>query len=324
MWKMLVLLCFRKNGYYLKITNNRFFFMPILSVIIPVYNAENTLRTCVDSILSQEFKDFELLLVDDGSKDLSPTICDDYARQDARVKVYHKENGGVSSARNLGLDKAKGKWISFVDSDDYVTGDFLEGISKAHEDFLLKEFCHLQKGEIVDNIIAEEINQYSSMRMFFCHCANHVLRGPCAKFYKKSLINGLRFRQEMTVGEDFDFVMRYLNKCDTFRCMPGGKYVIRVSEQQVQEKYGVTVAYAAQSLVFLQESFELLVQKWGVNRSVFYPSIAHFKLISKSDWTSDKSKWYSNPQIKSLYEYVWTDLSVKQKLRLMIARLLKR
>ncbi len=99
--------------------------MCCISVIVPVYNSEKTLARCVDSILSQTFSDFELLLVDDGSIDLSGKICDDYALKDNRVHVFHKRNGGVSSARNVGLDNASGKWITFCDSDDYVNDNWL-------------------------------------------------------------------------------------------------------------------------------------------------------------------------------------------------------
>ena len=91
---------------------------PKISCIVPVYNVEKYLRRCVDSILNQTFTDFELILVDDGSPDNSPAICYEYAVKDSRIKVIHKVNGGVSSARNVGLDVAKGEWICFVDSDD--------------------------------------------------------------------------------------------------------------------------------------------------------------------------------------------------------------
>ena len=99
---------------------------PKISVIVPVYNVEKYLPRCIDSILSQTFKDFELLLIDDGSPDNCGKICDEYAAKDRRVRVFHKPNGGVSSARNLGLDKACGEWITFIDSDDYVAVDYLE------------------------------------------------------------------------------------------------------------------------------------------------------------------------------------------------------
>ena len=101
---------------------------PKISVIVPVYNVEKYLRRCIDSILSQTFSDFELLLIDDGSKDKSGEICDEYAAKDARVRVFHKENGGVSSARNLGLDNAKGDWITFSDSDDELLPDAFEAV----------------------------------------------------------------------------------------------------------------------------------------------------------------------------------------------------
>ena len=100
--------------------------IPKISVIIPVYNTEKFLHRCIDSILTQTYTDFELLLIDDGSKDSSGSICDEYAEKDSRVRVFHKENGGVSSARNLGLDNAWGEWITFVDSDDYIEENFLK------------------------------------------------------------------------------------------------------------------------------------------------------------------------------------------------------
>lgn len=99
---------------------------PKVTIIVPVYNVEKYLTCCIGSILSQSFKDFELLLIDDGSSDLSGEICDDYVEKDARIRVFHKENGGVSSARNLGLENAQGEWICFIDSDDWVEVDFLK------------------------------------------------------------------------------------------------------------------------------------------------------------------------------------------------------
>ena len=91
-----------------------------VSIIVPVYNIENYIRVCVESILAQTYESFELILVDDGSKDNSGILCDEYAAIDSRVKVIHKENGGVSSARNTGLQQAKGKWIMYVDGDDWI------------------------------------------------------------------------------------------------------------------------------------------------------------------------------------------------------------
>ncbi|MCM1292335.1 MAG: glycosyltransferase [Bacteroides sp.] len=99
---------------------------PRISIIVPVYNVERYLRECVDSILCQTMADFELIMVDDGSSDSSPAICDEYAARDPRVRVIHQANAGVSAARNAGLDAARGEWISFVDADDWIEPEMLE------------------------------------------------------------------------------------------------------------------------------------------------------------------------------------------------------
>lgn len=103
---------------------------PEISVIVPVYKVEKDLNKCIDSILLQTFKDFELILVDDGSPDKCGEICDKYEYEDNRIKVIHKENGGVSSARNAGIDIARGKYINFVDSDDWIERESLEVLYK--------------------------------------------------------------------------------------------------------------------------------------------------------------------------------------------------
>lgn len=108
---------------------------PKISVIVPVYNVEKYLRRCIDSILAQTFSDFELLLIDDGSKDRSGDICDEYALKDQRIKVFHNSNQGASAARNFGLSKAKGEYVSFIDSDDWMEStyyeDFLERMTSS-------------------------------------------------------------------------------------------------------------------------------------------------------------------------------------------------
>ena len=114
---------------------------PTISIIVPVYNSEKYLDACIDSILSQSFRDFELILVDDGSKDSSAQICDEYASQDTRVRVIHKANGGVSAARNDGLDIAKGEYITFIDSDDWVERESLSTISN-YRDYDIVFFSH--------------------------------------------------------------------------------------------------------------------------------------------------------------------------------------
>ena len=104
---------------------------PLLSIIVPVYKVENYLPKCIDSILAQTFTDFELILVEDGSPDDCPALCDATAEKDARVRVIHQKNGGLSAARNAGLDAARGAWIGFVDSDDYIAPEMYEVLYQA-------------------------------------------------------------------------------------------------------------------------------------------------------------------------------------------------
>lgn len=114
---------------------------PLLSVIVPVYNVEAYLNRCVDSILNQTYRNLEVILVDDGTRDSSDVICDAYAEQDSRVRVIHKKNGGLSSARNAGLDVCQGEYIAFVDSDDWIESDACENMLKTAQELDVKLVC---------------------------------------------------------------------------------------------------------------------------------------------------------------------------------------
>lgn len=128
--------------------------MERISVIVPVYNVEKYLDKCVQSILNQTYENIELVLIDDGSTDGSSKICDKYGKIDSRVKVIHKENGGLSSARNRGIDEAVGKFITFIDSDDYIHHQMLEilyeGIIKNKSDISICEYRRFDENETIE------------------------------------------------------------------------------------------------------------------------------------------------------------------------------
>ena len=297
----------------------------LLSVIVPVYNAEKTLRQCVDSILGQDYRNFELLLIDDGSKDSSPEICDDYSQKDNRVKVFHKPNGGVSSARNQGISKAKGEWLTFIDADDYITDGYFDGVAEQNEDVLIKGYQKFDYSGIVAGKEAEDLLKISDFSDFLSqYLTDSLLRGPVFKFYKRSLIGDLRFLTDMKIGEDAWFVFNYLAKCKSFAVLPKGEYMVRLAEEPDEVKYAVTVDYAVRSLQYLKDAYDGLVQTHHISRGIFLSYIGYFKRISQADWQQDKAKWYDNPDVKALYDYVWPALSFKQKARLTIARALKR
>lgn len=178
---------------------------PMISIIVPVYNTEKYLRRCIDSVLAQTYKDFELLLIDDGSTDTSGAICDEYAEKDGRIRVFHKENGGVSSARNLGLDNAKGEWITFVDSDDYIEENFLKSFEgKLDADLVVGNTVLItyQTGKrMKHNGIPSGC--YKDVRsVLSSHLSESILRVPWGKMYRAGLISDLRYNESIHIGED--------------------------------------------------------------------------------------------------------------------------
>lgn len=201
---------------------------PKISVIVPVYKVEKYLRRCVDSILAQTYTDFELLLIDDGSPDSSGKICDEYAALDPRVRVFHKPNGGVSSARNLGLDNAHGEWVVFVDSDDWLTEEYLADLMKDPDaDLRLNGFDCI--GDLEDWDTSMPDSRYSTPAEL-AECMTRFgsinFRCPYCKRYRRSVIEGhrIRFDKNISYGEDAVFVYDYLQYVDSISLSSGKFY----------------------------------------------------------------------------------------------------
>ena len=176
---------------------------PLISIIVPVYKTEQYLRKCVDSILAQTYTNIEVILIDDGSPDGSPILCDEYAQNDSRVKVIHQKNAGVSAARNAGLDIAAGEYIGFVDSDDWIEPDMYEVLmdiaSKSGADIAAsascgemisgggdKSFVHLSKEEAIIGLFSWKYDFLS----------------VCGKLYKCKMFYSIRFPNGVSINED--------------------------------------------------------------------------------------------------------------------------
>ena len=197
--------------------------MPKVSIIVPVYKAEKYLHRCIDSILSQTFTDWECILVDDGSPDRSGAICDEYAQKDARIRVIHKENGGVSSARNYGIQKVNSEWITFVDSDDYIQSDFLQ----AFVDCNPKKGClyscgikytyphHAPVVMFEYPSISFPVTDFESLKKY------RILANGCpvAKLFNVEILreHNLTFNESLSLNEDHIFVMQYLSHVDSIQ-----------------------------------------------------------------------------------------------------------
>ena len=184
---------------------------PKISVIVPVYNTEKYLHRCIDSVLAQTYKDFELLLIDDGSKDSSGAICDEYAARDSRVKVFHKENGGVSSARNAGLAIASGDWIMHLDGDDWIAPDIQERLIRKGEDtgadIVMGDFLFAYSDrDILYSLPDWDNNKTASLNRYITSVWTCVWGG----IHKRSLyeVYQLKSPQGVTYCEDFHLMAR--------------------------------------------------------------------------------------------------------------------
>ena len=185
--------------------------MNVISIIVPIYNTGKTLHRCIDSILSQTYTSWELLLIDDGSTDTSGPICDEYAARDARVRVFHKENGGVSSARNVGLDNARGEWITFVDADDWISMDYLkEMMTHSDSDLVIADFVVEGEGQWNEILPVGQWQGKELSGIIERDVALARFTAPWCKLLKKSLIGHNRFYTELTTQEDALFMSRYL------------------------------------------------------------------------------------------------------------------
>ena len=190
--------------------------LPLISVIVPVYNVENYIHRCVDSIINQTYKNLEIILVDDGSPDNCGYICDEYARKDNRIVVVHQTNGGLSAARNAGLDICRGEYIGFVDSDDCIHPEMYErlynDICKYH---VRLAFCHpnMCRGEIPD--VEEGLSTECRDKEFVIlkSMTEQIWWSAWTKLYERSLFAEIRYPQGKT-NEDYAITMYIYDQCD--------------------------------------------------------------------------------------------------------------
>lgn len=223
---------------------------PTVSIIVPIYNAEKYIRRCIDSVLCQEYTDFELILADDGSKDSSGSICDEYAAKDSRVHVIHKENTGVSDTRNMAISQATGTYLQFLDSDDWITPDATKLLVRAatehHCDLVISDFYRVvgervsHKGDIEDDgvLTREEF-------------AEHMMENPADfyygvlwnKLYRRDLIekHNLRMDESVSWCEDFLFNLEYILHAEVFYALQAPIYYYVKTKGSLVSSQGISI-----------------------------------------------------------------------------------
>ncbi len=260
--------------------------MPFFSIIIPVYKVEKYLDECIQSVLSQSFTDFEVILVDDGSPDNCPKMCDEYAQKDKRIRVIHKENGGVSSARNMGLDIAKGEYIWFVDSDDFIENDSLQKLFSVSEKEKPDAVCFGYKEQnkdgnsypVVSRPYMGATDKQLNLSIMFAGIVSSpntgIDIGPVTKIFSGKIIekNNLRFDETVRTAEDLLFTSNYFLYTENITVLSDCLYYYRYNDTSLSKtKKNTTVTYkGVERSVYIITQLGEYLKKAGWNKSDYF------------------------------------------------------
>ena len=282
-----------------------------------MYNVENYLEACLESICAQTYKNLEIILVDDGSKDDSGRICERYAMRDKRIVVLHKENGGLSSARNAGIRVARGEYLTFIDSDDYITVDMIEQLHCAIVGSDISvcwdtiDENALQKGIIQD---IKKYSSYETLKRIFKE--KGLTTSAWGKLFKKDLFNGVYFPEGM-IYEDYATIYKILDRAASVAVVESPKYYYRtnptsITKSTFNKKRMDYFTVSDEIMAFVAEKYPRL-KKYVRRRAVRY-AISFLKEISASDF-EDKETIDRLVRIvrKSVFEYLFSGYAILSK-----------
>ena len=284
--------------------------VPLVSIIVPVYNVERYIDKCINSILEQTYPHIELLLIDDGSPDKSGAICDRYAQKDNRVRVFHKQNAGVSAARNTGINQAKGEFITFVDSDDWLEpqciGECLNIINKNKLDFLQFSSKRVNdKGDILFLKTGEtpilNASQYIE--------ADQIYIAAGCSIYRTSIINAtnLKFDEDLKLGEDQLFIYHYISKCQSCMRIKDTFYNYRLNPESactINNPKECLKSMKVFQTFELRSIFERNIQR-GILRYFLYPIIEQRFLPAKKAYRLTKDENFNLLKPNRKFEHLF-------------------
>ena len=283
-----------------------------ISIIVPVYNSEKYIDRLMSSILSQTYKNFELIFVDDYSTDSSLDICSNYSKKDDRIKIItNKKNLGVSKSRNVGIKASNYDWIMFIDSDDEIEDNMLEKMVAQIEEDTDFVFCGLKKYNNKKMCIADyyENDEIMDQQKLFSNIGKYLdkclLQGPCGKLYKKRLItkHNLRFREDLSYGEDTLFVYNYLQYVNKLVCIKESLYHYNLSNSE-----SLNLKFRNDKIdinIFLNKVLLKLISNYNTNsKDIYYNrnKIAYINYCDELINSKTKNKYLIIKKINNLDE----------------------
>lgn len=308
---------------------------PKISVIIPVYKVENYLDRCVKSIIGQTYENLEILLVDDGSPDNCPKMCDQYASIDNRVRVIHKPNGGLSDARNAGIDVATGEYITFVDSDDWISENCIEVLLQIQQ----KNHTLISVIDTVESDGTKESERsysagYDSKEVYTAEEAMQVIflqrefnTSAWAKLYHRSIFDGIRFTKEIFY-EDLDLIYRLIDKAGKISFSPAGKYYYfqrndSIVHAKFDSRHFILVDISAEIMKFVDERYPQ-IHDAAVCRYVFSNILLLSRILKDDEFRIQRAELCDNLlQIKKEI-YHNSRINTKQKIKVFLISILRK
>lgn len=289
---------------------------PYISVIIPVYNAELYIENCIESVLNQTFKNFEVIIIDDGSKDKTYKICNELSKKDSRIKVFQKRNEGVSAARNYGISRCKGEYIIFIDSDDWIEDNEFEVIyqynQKYNTDIILFNSINdyfknnkLVKSSIrgTNKLISIDIN---NMKDYFTYLFKSTEIAACwNKCFKSNIIknNKIMFNENMVMYEDFEFVLRYFNFSNNILVIPDILYHYNIKSEvfslSKRDKLNI-----AEDMHYLFKSLNKFLQRINLGKSEMIEMYEYISGLYNLCFSKMLEKKYNMNQRKETLKFI--------------------
>lgn len=318
----------------------------MITVIVPIYNREKYLEKCVNSILAQTYKDLEILLIDDGSHDKSLEICNSFEKIDERIKVISKKNTGVSDTRNYGINIAKGDYLAFVDSDDYIDKEMYEELLKSMiNDVSDISFCKYKRiseeGNLIENVEEKNLiklfNNPKDIEYFFDYDERNIMGSIWRSIFKKNIINenNISFDKNIFIEEDLIFVLTYLKYCNKISIINKHYYnYLNNSSSITNSRYkpnyfnNCKLLFKQKCNIINESKLDSFTQKKVINKLKFYLAIIlvnnelncndfinSIKIISNDDFFSKLLT------LSALFSALITEHSLKNKLYFILIKL---